>query len=45
MKNTEKRQVYGCLTGYTSSIFEDLESSLRTEVDLDQDDIKLVLDE
>ena len=28
-----------------SSVFEDFESFLRTEVDLVQDDIKLVLDE
>ena len=33
------------LAGYTSSVFQDFESSLRTEVDLVQDNIKLVLDE
>ena len=31
--------------GYTSSVFQDFESYLRTEVDLVQDDGKLVLDE
>ena len=33
------------LFGYTSSIFQDFESSLTTDVDLVEDDIKLVLDE
>ena len=33
------------LSGYSSSIFQDFESFLRTEADLDEDDIKLVLDE
>ena len=33
------------LTGYTSSVFQDFESFLRTEVDLVEGDIKLVLDE
>ena len=33
------------LAGYVSSVFQDFESFLRTEVDLVQDDIKLVLDE
>ena len=33
------------LAGYVSSVFQDLESYLRTEVDLVQDDVKLVLDE
>ena len=33
------------LAGYVSSVFQDFESYLRTEVDLVQDDIKLVLDE
>ena len=33
------------LSGYTSSIFQDFESYLRTEVDLVEDDIRLVLDE
>ena len=30
---------------YIDSVFQDLESFLRTEVDLVEDDIKLVLDE
>ena len=33
------------LAGYTSSVFQDFESYLRTEVDLVEDNIKLVLDE
>ena len=33
------------LAGDTSSIFQDFESYLRTEVDLVEDDVKLVLDE
>ena len=33
------------LAGYVSSVFQDFESFLRTEVDLFQDDVKLVLDE
>ena len=30
---------------YTSSVFQDFESFLRTQIDLVEDDIKLVLDE
>ena len=33
------------LSGYSSSIFQDCESYLRTEVDLVQDDVRLVSDE
>ena len=33
------------VAGYVSSVFQDFESYLRTEVDLVQDDVKLVLDE
>ena len=33
------------LRGYIRSIFQDFESYLRTEVDLVEDDIRLVLDE
>ena len=33
------------LAGYIRSIFQDFESYLRTEVDLVEDDIRLVLDE
>ena len=32
------------LARYTSSVFQDFESFLRTEVDLVEDDIKLVLE-
>ena len=32
------------LAGYTTSVFQDFESHLRTEVDLVEDDIRLVLD-
>ena len=32
------------LSGYRSSVFQDFESYLRTEVDLVEDDIRLVLD-
>ena len=33
------------IAGYVSSVFQDFESYLRTEVDLVEDDVKLVLDE
>ena len=33
------------LSGHPSSVFKDFESYLRTEIDLVEDDIKLVLDE
>ena len=33
------------LAGYTRSVFQDFESYLRTEIDLVEDDVKLVLDE
>ena len=33
------------LAGYHSSVFQDFESYLRTEIDLVENDIKLVLDE
>ena len=33
------------VAGYVSSVFQDFESLFRTEVDLVEDDIKLVLDE
>ena len=33
------------LAGYVSSVFQDFESYLRTEIDLVEEDIKLVLDE
>ena len=42
MKNDKHMEV---LAGHTSSVFQDFESYLRTEVDLVEDDIKLVSDE
>ena len=42
MKNGEHLKV---LAIYNSSIFQDFKNFLRTEVDLVEDDIKLVLDE
>ena len=32
------------LSGYPSSVFQDFENNLRTEIDLVEDDVKLVLD-
>ena len=42
MKN---EQYMNIVASYVSSVFQDFESYLRTEVDLIEDDIKLVLDE
>ena len=42
MKDDKNMEI---LAGYTSSVFQDFESYLRTEVDLVEDDVKLVLDE
>ena len=42
MKN---EQYMNIVAGYVSSVFQDFENYLRTEVDLIEDDIKLVLDE
>ena len=42
MKN---EQYMNIVADYVSSVFQDFESYLRTEVDLVEDDIKLVLDE
>ena len=42
LKNDEYMKI---LALYNSSLFQDLESFLRTEVDLVEDDIRLVLDE
>ena len=42
MKDDKYKKI---LAGYVSSVFQDFESYLRTEVDLVQDDVKLVLDE
>ena len=38
-------QFMNMLAIYTSSVFQDFESFLRTQIDLIEDDIKLVLDE
>ena len=38
-------QYMNILSIYTGSVFQDLESSLRTQIDLIEDDVKLVLDE
>ena len=44
-KRMKNEQYMNIVTGYVSRVFQDFESYLRTEVDLIEDDIKLVLDE
>ena len=44
-KRMNDEQYMNILAIYTSSVFQDFESFLRTEVDLVEDDVKLVLDE
>ena len=44
-KRMNDEQYMNILEFYTSSVFQNFESFLRTEVDLVEDDIKLVLDE
>ena len=44
-KRMEDEQYMNILAIYTSSVFQDFESFLRTQTDLAEDDIKLVLDE
>ena len=44
-KRKEHGQYMNILAIYTSSVFKDFESFLRTQIDLVEDDIKLVLDE
>ena len=44
-KRMEDGGYMNILVGYVSSVIQDFESFLRTEVDLVQDDVKLVLDE
>ena len=44
-KKMKNEQYVKIVAGYVSSVFQDFESYLRTEVDLVEDDIKLVLDE
>ena len=40
----EDRGFMNILTGYPSSVFQDFKSYLRTEIDIFEDDIRLVLD-
>ena len=44
-KRMKNEQYMNILSGYVLSVFQDFESYLRTEVDLVEHDIKLVLDE
>ena len=44
-KRMKNEQYMNILAIYTSSVFQDFESFLRTQIDLVEDDIKLVLDE
>ena len=44
-KRMKDEQYMNILSIYTSSVFQDFESFLRTQIDLVEDDIKLVLDE
>ena len=44
-KRMKDEQYINILSMYTSSVFQDFESFLRTQMDLVEDDIKLVLDE
>ena len=44
-KRMNDEQLMNILAIYTSSVFQDFESFLRTQIDLVEDDIKLVLDE
>ena len=44
-KRMKDEQYMNILTIYTSSVFQDFESFLRTQIDLIEDDVKLVLDD
>ena len=44
-KRMKDEQYMNILEIYTSSVFQDFESFLRTQIDLVEDDVKLVLDE
>ena len=44
-KRMKNEQYMNIVAGYVSSVFQDFESYLRTEVDLIEDDMKLLLDE
>ena len=45
LKRMKQDKSMKTLAGFTRSLFQDFESYLRTEVDLVEDDIRLVLDE
>ena len=45
LKRKKDEQYMNILAIYTISVFQDFESFLRTQIDLVEDDIKLVLDE
>ena len=44
-KRMKDEQYMNILSIYSSSVFQDFQSFLRTQIDLIEDDIKLVLDE
>ena len=44
-KRMKDEQNLNILSIYTSSVFQNFESFLRTQIDLIEDDVKLVLDE
>ena len=44
-KRWKDEQFMNILSNYTSSVFQDFESFFRTQIDLIEDDVKLVLDE
>ena len=44
-ERTKDEQYMNNLSIYTSSVFQDFESFLRTQIDLIEDDVKLVIDE
>ena len=44
-KRMKDEQYMRILSIYTKSVFQNFESSLRTQIDLIEDDVKLVLDE
>ena len=44
-KRMKNEQYMNFVAGYLSAVFQDFKSYLRTEVDLIEDDVKLVLDE
>ena len=44
-KRMKDEQYLNILAIFTSSVFQDIESFLRTQIDLIEDDVKLVLDE